>query len=250
MEKISAIVITKNEEKNIAECLKSINWVDEIIVVDSESEDSSIELAKKFTDKIFIKKWEGFVSQKRYALSLTNNEWVLHIDADERVTPELKEEIIKEEPWEIDGFIIRRRNYLFGKEITTCGWDNDFQLRLFNKSKTELAEKKVHEGFKVNGKTRQLKNVLVHNTFSSFHNYLKKVNQYTSLRAEEIYDFRKKVTGFTIFSHAFSAFFRYYISLKGFKDGMHGLIISFVNALSNMLTYVKVWEMQRKPPII
>jgi hypothetical protein len=244
MEKISAIIITKNEEKNIEQCLESIKWVDEIIVVDSESEDETIELAKKFTGKIFIKNWEGFAPQKRYALSLTSFEWILHIDADERVSPELKEEIIKKEP-DKDGFFIRRKNYLFNKEITTCGWNKDFQLRLFRKSKTELIEKKVNEGFKVNGEIGQLKNVIIHNTFSSFYSYLKKVNEYSSLRAEEIYKSKNKVTTFTIFSHALSAFLRYYISLKGFKDGMHGLIISFVHSVSNMLTYVKIWEKQR-----
>jgi glycosyltransferase involved in cell wall biosynthesis len=245
MEKISAIVITKNEEKNIEQCLKSIDWVDEIIVVDAESEDKTIDLAKKFTSRVFIKKWEGFSPQKKYAVSLTSFEWILHIDADERVSSELKEEIGKKEQDEADGFYIRRKNLLFGKEITTCGWDKDFQLRLFKKSKTELVEKKVHEGFKVNGKTGHLKNVLIHNTFTSFHIYLEKVNEYTSLRAEEIYKSKNKVTAFSIFSHAFSAFFRYYISLKGYRDGMHGLIISFIYSVSNMLTYVKIWEKQR-----
>jgi glycosyltransferase involved in cell wall biosynthesis len=246
MKKISAIVITKNEERNIEPCLESISWVDEIIVVDSESEDKTVELAKKFTDKVFIKKWEGYVRQKKYALSLASCEWVLNIDADERISPELKEEIIKKEPDSLDGFFIRRKNYFFGKEITTCGWNKDFQLRLFKKTKTELLERSVDEGFKVNGKIGKLKNVIIHNTFSSFHDYLNKVNKYTTLRAEEVHKSKNKVTAFTIFSHAVSAFFRYYISLKGFKDGMHGLIISFVYSVSNMLTYVKIWEKQRR----
>ncbi|MDO8548785.1 MAG: glycosyltransferase family 2 protein [Ignavibacteria bacterium] len=246
MEKISAIVITKNEEKNIEQCLGSINWADEIIVVDSESEDKTIKLAKKFTDKLFIKKWEGYVPQKRYALSFASCEWVLHIDADERISPELKEEIIKKEPDSLDGFIIRRKNYFFDKEITTCGWNKDYQLRLFRKSKTTLNEKLVHEGFVVEGKTGKLENVIIHNTFSSLHNYLKKVNEYTSLRAEEVYKSKSKVTALTILTHTVSAFFRYFISLKGFKDGMHGLIISFVNSVSTMLTYVKIWEKQRR----
>jgi glycosyltransferase involved in cell wall biosynthesis len=246
MDKISAIVITKDEEKNINQCLESIKWVDEIIVVDAESDDKTIELAKKFTDKVFLKKWEGYVPQKKFALSKTTNEWVLSIDADERISPELKEEILKEDPGDTDGFVIRRKNFLFGKEITTCGWNNDFQMRLFKKSKTELVEIKVHEGFNVIGEKGKLKNVIIHNTFHSIHNYLKKVNEYTSLRAGEIYESKNKVTAFSIFFHTFSAFFRYYISLKGFKDGMQGLIISFVYSVSNMLTYVKIWEKQRE----
>jgi|SRR5690554_5464753 len=245
MENISVIIITKNEEKNIEACLKSVDWADEIILVDSESEDKTVEIAGNFTDKIFIKKWEGFVPQKRYALSLTKNEWVLSIDADEQVTPELKEEILKINPDVYDGYLIRRKNFLFGKEITTCGWNKDYQMRLFRKSKTTLPDKLVHEGFIVSGGKGILNNVIIHNTYSSLHNYLKKVNNYTSLKAEEVYKSKGKVTAFTIFSHAFSAFFRYFISLKGYKDGIHGLIISFVNSLSTMLTYVKIWEKKR-----
>src|SRR4030067_3236593 len=111
MKNISAIVITKNEERNIEQCLKSISWADEIIVVDSESEDKTVELVKKFTDKVFIKKWEGYVPQKKYALNLVSYEWVFNIDADERISSELKEEIINKEPDSLDGFFIRRKNY-------------------------------------------------------------------------------------------------------------------------------------------
>lgn len=245
MKKISAIIITKNEEKNIVDCLKSINWVNEIIVVDSESEDRTVELARNNTDKVFIKKWEGFVQQKRFALSKTSNEWVISLDADERISDKLKDEILNMQTSIYQGFQIRRQNFLFGKEIKTCGWDRDFQLRLFNKSQTQLPEKLVHEGFKVSGSIGTLKNVIIHNTYSSLHNYLKKVNEYTGLAAEETYHLKRRVTALTIFAHTFSAFLRYYVSLKGFKDGMHGLIISFVNSVSTMLTYVKIWEMQR-----
>lgn len=243
---ISVIIITKNEVKNIKQCLESVSWADEIIIVDAESEDKTVELARQFTDKIFIKKWEGFVPQKKYALSLTNNEWILSLDADERVSPELKGEIKNINLNGIDGFFIKRKNYLFEKEITSCGWDKDYQLRLFKKSKVELPERLVHEGFKINGKTVYLSNVIHHHTFSSLHNYLIKVNSYTTLRAKEIYKSKKKVTALTIFTHAFSAFVRYYISLKGFKDGMHGLIISFINSVSTMLIYVKIWEKQKQ----
>jgi (heptosyl)LPS beta-1,4-glucosyltransferase len=245
MDKISVIVITKDEEKNITGCLQSVDWADEIIVVDSESEDKTVELAEKFTDKIFKKKWEGYVRQKKYALSLAKGEWVLNIDADERVSTGLKEEIMKMPVKDSDGYLIRRENYLFGKKITTCGWDRDYQMRLFRKLKAEIPEKLVHEGFVVNGKTGKLKNVIIHNTYSSLYNYLKKVNNYTTLKAEEVYKTRGKVTALTLIAHTFSAFFRYFLSLKGYKDGMRGLIISFVNSISTLLTYTKIWEKQR-----
>ena len=245
MGKISVIIITRNEEENIEPALKSVEWADEIIVVDSGSEDKTIDITKKYTNRIYKKEWQGFVEQKKYALGLASYEWVLSIDADERVSPELKEEIMKKQPENFDGFNVRRRNYFFNREITTCGWDKDYQLRLFKKSKVDLKERLVHEGFEVYGKIGKLENVIIHNTFSSLHNYFRKVNDYTTLQAEEMYKSKKKVTALTIWGHTFSAFFRYYLSLKGFKDGMYGLIISFINSVSTMLTYVKIWEKKR-----
>jgi glycosyltransferase involved in cell wall biosynthesis len=245
MGKISVIIITRNEEENIEPALKSVEWADEIIVVDSGSEDKTIDITKKYTNRIYKKEWQGFVEQKKYALGLASYEWVLSIDADERVSPELKEEIMKKQPENFDGFNVRRRNYFFNREITTCGWDKDYQLRLFKKSKVDLKERLVHEGFEVYGKVGKLDNVIIHNTFSSLHNYFRKVNDYTTLQAEEMYKAKKKVTALMIWGHTFSAFFRYYISLKGFRDGMHGLIISFINSVSTLLTYTKIWERQR-----
>lgn len=243
MEKISVIIIVKNEEKLIEDCLKSIAWADEIILIDAESEDRTLEIAKNFTDKIFIKKWEGFSKQKKYALSLAKNEWVLNIDADERITLELKDEIFNLD-FSSDGYFIRRENYFLNKIITTCGWGKDFQLRLFKKSKVEVTEKLVHEGFIVDGKLSYLNKPMKHYTFLSIEKSLSKINTYSSLQALESYKSKSKVTGIKIFSHGFSAFFRYYFSLKGFKDGIYGLIISFFNSISTTLTYVKIWELQ------
>lgn len=242
MEKISVIIITKNEEENIEPALKSVEWVDEIILVDAGSNDQTVNIAKKYTDKIYQREWQGYAGQKKYALGLTSYEWILSIDADERISPGLKDEIMKKQPGNFDGFMIRRKNYFFDKEITTCGWDKDYQLRLFKKSKTNLINRLVHEGFEVNGEIGILENVIIHHTYSSMYNYFNKVNEYTTLQAEEIHKLRKRVTALTIFGHTFSAFFRFYISLKGFKDGIYGLIISFINSISTMLTYVKIWE--------
>jgi glycosyltransferase involved in cell wall biosynthesis len=246
MIKISVTVITKNEEKNISDCLKSVQWADEIIVVDSESTDRTVELAKQFTDKIFIRKWEGYVPQKRYALSLAANEWVLSLDADERVTPELKEEILNLSPGEYSGFRIRRKNFLMKKEITSCGWEKDYQLRLFKKNKADLNDRLVHEKFVVEGKVGTLNSPMLHYTFSSFKEYFEKINNYTSLKAEELLSKKKKVGGWTIFSHTVSAFFAFFFIRRGFKDGVYGLIISLLHSVSTMMNYVKLWELQNR----
>ncbi len=246
MNKISVIIITKNEEKNISDCLKSVEWADEIIVVDSESTDKTIELAKQFTSQIFTRKWEGYVPQKKYALSLAKNEWVLSLDADERITSELKDEIVNLSPGNFSGFKIRRKNFLMNKEITTCGWEKDYQLRLMRKDKASFSDRLVHEKFIVDGKVATLENPMLHYTFSSFADYLDKINYYTSLKAQELFTKKKKVGGWTIFSHTVSAFFAFFFIRKGFKDGVYGLIISLLHSVSTMMNYIKLWELQNK----
>ncbi|HEY6436217.1 MAG TPA: glycosyltransferase family 2 protein [Ignavibacteriaceae bacterium] len=246
MNKISVIVITKDEEKNISECLKSVEWADEIIVVDSESTDKTIELAKNFTDKIFNRKWEGYVSQKRYALNLAKNEWVLSLDADERITSELKDEILNLDPGHYSGFKIRRKNFLLKKEITSSGWEKDYQLRLLKKENANLSDRLVHEKFIVDGQMETLNNPMLHYTFSSFSDYLNKINYYTSLKAQELYKKKKGIGGWTIFSHTVSAFFSFFIMRRGYRDGVYGLIISLLHSVSTMMNYIKLWEMQNK----
>ena len=244
MYKISAIIITKNEEANITDCLNSISWVDEIILVDAESTDKTVELARTLTSKIFIREWEGFVKQKEFALNQTSNEWILNIDADERVSTLLKDEIINLNKNDVDGYYLRRENYFLKKHIKSCGWDNDYQLRLVRKSKTHFTNRLVHEGAVVEGKTERLKNRLVHYTFASVEKTISKINHYSSLRAEELFREKKKVRGFTIISHGIAAFFRFFIALRGYKDGVHGLIISLFNSITTFLVYIKVWELQ------
>lgn len=246
MNKISVIIITKNEEKNISDCLKSVEWADEIIVIDSESTDKTIELVKKFTDKVFTRKWEGYVPQKKYAISLAKNDWVLSIDADERITPELKDEILNLDPGLYSGFKIRRKNFLLKKEITSCGWEKDYQLRLLKKDKVSLSDRLVHEKFIIDGSVATLKNPMLHYTFTSFTEYLTKINYYTSLKAQELLTKKNNIGGWTIFSHTVSAFFTFYFMKRGFKDGVHGLIISFLHSVSTMMNYIKLWELQNK----
>jgi glycosyltransferase involved in cell wall biosynthesis len=246
MEKISVIIITKDEEKNIAECISTVQWADEIIVVDAESTDNTIALAKKYTNRVFVRKWEGYVPQKQYALSLATNEWILSLDADERVTSELKDEIKGIKTDEFDGYNIRRKNFLFNKEIKSCGWDNDYQLRLFKKDSASLTDRLVHEGFTVDGRTNKLKAPMLHHTFSTFTSYLSKINHYTSLKAKELYKSKRKVNGWTIFSHTISAFIQFFILRRGFRDGVYGLIISLLHSVSTMLNYIKLWELQIK----
>lgn len=245
MKKISVAIIAGNEAENIVGCLESVKWADEIILVDSESIDNTVSVAREFTDKIFTQKWLGFAAQKKFAMELASNEWVLSIDADERVSPELHNEIVDLAESDIDGYYIPRNNYFLGRHITTCGWGNDFQLRLFKKSKTTLTDNLVHEGFIVKGKTSRLSKPIIHLTHTSIEKTIAKINIYSTLEAEE--KASKKVVGLKeIVLHPLAGFLRYYISMKGFKDGIHGLLVSFFHAFTKLQVYTKIWEMQNK----
>lgn len=243
--KISVIIIVKNEENNIENCLHSVKWADEIILIDSGSTDKTIEIAKQFTDKIYFNKWQGFAKQKEYALSLTSNEWVLSLDADERVSDELKNEIENLKTEDCDGYYILRDNYFLDEKITSCGWADDYQLRLFNKNKTKVSNRLVHEGFEVDGKTAKLKNTILHFTHTSLEKSIDKINHYTTLEAIEIKD-KRKVGSVRILLRGFSAFFRFYISKGGYKDGFAGFCISMLNAFTSIQTNMKVWELKQK----
>jgi (heptosyl)LPS beta-1,4-glucosyltransferase len=242
-EKISVIVIAGAEEHNIAECLESVRWADEIIVVNSESKDKTVEIAKQFTDKVFVRKWEGYASQKNFSLQQTSNEWVLSLDADERVSPELREEIMTLDFSKADGFYIPRRNYFLGKVIRSCGWSPDYQLRLFRKSKTKITDRKVHEGFAVEGKKEYLINELIHHTHVTITSTLKKIEEYSTLEAEEKVN-RIRMTGSKMVFKSFWAFIQHFVMRRGFTDGVRGLMVSIIHAMTKIQVYMKIWEMQ------
>ncbi len=242
---LSVAIIAGNEERNIGDCLESVKWADEIIVVDSESTDRTVEIARGYTDKVFVKKWEGYTIQKQFAIDQASCDWILSLDADERVSPELKAEIEKilEEETEYDGFYIPRRNFFLGKWVKSCGWYPNYQLRLFRRGKGYVTKRKVHEGFVVDGKVGYLKGDIIHFTHMELKSTFAKVNEYSSLSAEEKVG-RKKVKGFHLIFHPLSAFLSHYIIRGGFKEGVHGLMVSLIHAMTNMQTYMKIWELQ------
>lgn len=249
-EKISVIIITKNEEKNIKECLESVKWADEIILVDAYSEDRTVDVAKKYTDKVFIREWTGFADQKSYALSLTSNEWILSIDADERVSYSLKQKLESllsgnNHLKEFDGFLIKRDNYFLGRRIRSCGWNKDYQLRLFRKSKTKLTNRLVHEGFEVDGKIGKISEPLIHLSYRSFNDAIPKINHYSTLEALEK-STRKRANFLTIIFYPIIYFIQHFIFRYGFIDGIYGFFVSLLHAWTKMLVQIKIWELQHK----
>ena len=249
-EKLSVIIITKNEEKNITDCLESIKWADEIIIVDAFSTDATIEIAKRYTNKVFQKEWIGFADQKNYALSLASNEWILSLDADERVSEKLKSKLMnllanKSEIEKYSGFRIKRDNYFLGKKIKSCGWDKDYQLRFFRKSVTKLTNRLVHEGFEVSGEIGIIKEPILHLSYKSFKEAIEKINHYSTLEALEK-STKHKSNFLTIILYPAFYFIQHFIFRYGFVDGIYGFYVSLLHAWTKMLVQLKIWELQQK----
>ncbi len=244
---LSVTIICKDEEKNIRECLESVKWADEIIVVDSFSTDKTTEIAKQYTDKIYQEEWKGYARQREYALSKVSKEWVFPIDADERCTPELRDEIISviKSQSKFAGYRIPRKSFFLGKWVRHCGWYPGYQTRLFLKGKAEVTDRLVHEGYEIEGGTGFLRNDILHYTVNSISDYAKRVNQYSSLQAVEKAN-KKRIKLYDILFRPFASFIQSFFFKKGFLDGITGLMVTNFDVITNMLTYMKAWEIQNK----
>ena len=250
MPNISAILITKNETLNLRECLLSIqDLVSEIIIVDSQSTDDTIEIAKEFGAKIFITDdWPGFGIQKNRALDKATNDWVLSIDADERLTPALTQEIREAilNRGDITCFSIPRLSQFCGKFIHHCGWYPDYVDRLFLKGTARFSDHLVHERLLPDGKSKKLSNHLLHYSYRSFEQVLQKVNSYSTLGAEQAFRNGKSTTVYSAILHGAWAFIRTYFLKLGFLDGWHGYALSVSNAQSSYYKYIKLLHLNNK----
>lgn len=249
-EKLSITIITRNEEKNIKECLESVKWADEIIIVDAFSNDSTVEIAKNYTDKIIQREWNGFADQKGFALEKASNEWILSLDADERVSESLKKKLLfllsnLDQLNQFDGYNIKRDNYFLSKRIKSCGWGDDYQVRFFKKSKTKISNRLVHEGFIVEGKLGKIDEPILHLSYRSFKEAIEKINHYSSLEAlEKVNKHRSSI--FTIIFYPVIYFIQHFIFRYGFLDGIHGFFVSLFHAWTKLLVQLKIWELQHK----
>ena len=244
---ISVIVITKNEERNIADCLKSVAWADDIVVVDSQSTDRTVELARQFTPHIVVTPWMGYGAAKNFALEKARHEWVLWLDADERVSPELAREIqdvISESADASAVYEIARKAYFLGKWIRHCGWYPGYVVRLFRKSSAAFSNEKVHERLEYSGEAGRLKNHLLHYTDDNLYHYFSKFNRYTSLAAADVMGSRREFSLTDLLVRPPFLFFKMYVLRLGFLDGMHGLILSLASASYVFTKYAKLWELQ------
>ena len=242
---LSVIIITKNESAHISTCLQSVSWADEIIVLDSGSDDDTVEICKRYTDSVFRTDWPGFGIQKQRALDKAQGEWILSIDADEIVTTELRKEIEKAlQKKQFNGYEIPRLSSYCGKPIRHGGWWPDYVLRLFRRNTGNFTDSVVHERIVVQGEIGKLTLPLLHDAFVNLDEVLQKVNCYSTLGAQMLHQKGVQSSMSKALFRAFWTFIRTYWLKAAFLDGRQGLMLSISNAEGAYYKYLKLWELQ------
>ena len=242
MTRLSVTVITKNEVNFIRACLDSVRWADEIIIVDSGSTDGTVEICREYTDKIMLTDWPGFGPQKNRALAMATSEWVLSLDADEQVSPELKQEILSAMSFPEDhaAFDLPRRSSYCGRRMRHGGWWPDYVPRLFRRGSARFSDDLVHERLVVNGRIGRLREPLIHAAFENLENVLETMDRYSTIGARMMHDRGKKATMATAVLHGFWSFFHTYVVRAGFLDGRAGFMLAVSNAEGTYYKYLKL----------
>ena len=245
--KLSVIVVTLNEERNIERCLRSVAWADDIVLVDSFSTDRTLELARAFTSNIHQFEYPGYSKQVERGIQRALHDWVLILDADEEVSTELAGSIreVIDSTEAKEGYFVNRKVQVFGKWILHSGWYPDWQFRLARKATIVAEHQEVHGAFTTRGQQGNLRGELFHYTYPTIAQYLEKMNDYTSLHvSNKIGDARAplRVGARKILLSPVVYFVKMFVFKKGYKDGMHGFLLSVYSALYTLLLYAKIWE--------
>ena len=244
---LTVVILTKNEEHNIADCIESVCWADEVVVFDSLSQDRTVEIAQELGAKVIQRPFRDYADQRNAALEAVESHWVFFVDADERATSELAAEVrqvIEDETKA--GWWVPRHNYIFGRLTRRAGWFPDYQLRLL---KRECARydpaREVHEVVILDGQAGYLKNVLIHYNYDTLSQFLERQNRYTDYEARILYEqgIRPRLRNFIL--QPLREFRRRYVSLQGWKDGFHGLLLSGLMAYYNLIMYVRLRRLWR-----
>ncbi|MCB0549406.1 MAG: glycosyltransferase family 2 protein [Phaeodactylibacter sp.] len=246
MHSLSVIITTFNEEQNIQGALESVSWADEVIVVDSFSSDRTVEIARKYTRRVMQREYTGPAGQKNWAIPQARHEWILLLDADERVPEKLKLEIqqyLNQEHIPYDAFWIGRRNFFMGKEVHFSGWQGDAVVRFFRRDLCRYNDKQVHEEIITEGlRVGWLDDKLLHYTYRDMDHFLDKMRRYARWSARDYSKKTKRVTVFHLFFKPLFRFFKHYLLQLGFLDGKVGLVVSVVMAWGVFLRYANLME--------
>ncbi len=245
--KVTATVITLNEERHIAEALESLSWADEIVVVDSGSTDATVEIARRYTERVVVADWPGYAAQKNRAAAEASHDWVFSLDADERVTPELARAIdrVRGRAPEARGFRVARRAWYVDRWVRHSGWYPDWQVRLYDRREARFAGDFVHESVKVEGAVGTLDGDLLHYTVESLSDHHARIDRYTTLAAEALAVRGRRFSAARAIMQPPITFLQTYLLKQGFRDGAAGLAIAGFAAYYVFLRQVKLWERQK-----
>lgn len=246
---LSAFLIVFNEEKSIERCLNSIKWVNEIVIVDSNSTDRTTQICRKYTNKIFSRAFSNYSDQKNFALSQVSEEWALSIDADEELTEALVNEIkdlLQSNP-QHDGYRVHRTSYIFGREFHFSGTQHDKPIRLFVKGRGEFTQP-IHEIVSIRGSVGELKNEINHFTYDNISSYFLRLDRYTTMEAEFMAAKRLRVNVTDWLIRPFAMFLKLYIINQGFRDGFEGFLFCFFSGFYVFVKHVKYLELLRRRP--
>ncbi len=249
---ISCAIVVFNEERNIGECLHTARWMNEIVVVDAYSTDRTREICKQYTDRIIERPWRGFGDQKNFAIAQATADWVFILDADERLTPELRAEIenilTSREPNGAVAYYLPRRNYYYGRWVRWAGCYPDYQLRLFRRGVGHLDDAEPHNQFVFEGKAGYLTAPLEHYTERTIADRFKKLKNFSSLAAQERAKTKRTVRWTDLVGRPIFTFYKYYLARQGFRDGMHGFLVSVFASMYTFVKYAKLWQMTQPEP--
>ncbi len=243
---LAVVIITRNDENNIGDCLRSVQWIDDKVVVDAESRDRTVEIASQFTKFLYVRAWPGFGLQKNFGIRQTTAEWILILNADERVTPLLATEIVERiESWISEGpvaYRIPRKKFFYGKWIQGGGIYPDYQIRLFRKGMAWYNEVPIHENLMVSGEIGSLREPLDHYTENAIVDHFKKFGNYTTYAAVEKMKTIQKVQWYNVVINPMVVFLKTYLIKSGYKDGVRGLIIAVFASMYTFVKYAKLWD--------
>lgn len=245
--RLSVVVISKNEEERLRGCLESVAWADELIVVDAESTDKTVQIAREFTDRVYVRPWPGFAAQKNFGLDQATGEWILSLDADEEVPRELREEIEAVlAGGGCAGYRMPRRNLFWGRWIRHGGLYPDWQLRLFRRERGRFVERVVHESVQIQGDVGRLRGALVHRSYADVADFLARADRYSTLAAEEWARSGRPVRPADLLLRPAGRFLAMYLVRAGFLDGWRGFLLAALYAYYVFIRSAKVWERMRR----
>ena len=245
--KLTVTVITYNESAHIAAALESVTWADEIIVVDSGSTDGTADIARANATRVIVREWPGYSEQKNFAADQATHDWVLSMDADERVTPALADEIrrlLAGTP-PAAAYRVPRVTWHLGRWIRSTDWYPDHQLRLYDRTRARWSGAYVHEAVHVDGPVGTLTHELQHYAYRGLSDHLETIDRYTSLAARQMREAGRSAGVLQLAGHPPIAFLRNYLLRGGFRDGQAGFVISAMNAYYVFLKFAKLWEIRR-----